>query len=171
MKKQTRSLILQSEGKDTVRQWHISYKRLSTIICAGVCLLGMLLFLTADTLTGYFYRFKINQIRSNYSHIATTLTDLNLQLEILNNKITELEKKDIELRRLSGLPLIDDDIREVGIGGVRLSENFNISLPGKEIDPGVSNLEINIDALSRKVKLELNSFYDIQQKILENKEI
>ena len=131
----------------------------------------MLLFLTADTLTGYFYRFKINQIRSNYSHVATTLTDLNLQLEILNNKITELEKQDTELRRLSGLPLIDDDIREVGIGGVRLSENFNISLPGKEIDPGVSNLEINIDALSRKVKLELNSFYDIQQKILENKEI
>jgi len=171
MKKQTRSLILQSEGKDTVRQWHISYKRLSTIICAGVCLLGMLLFLTADTLTGYFYRFKINQIRSNYSHVATTLTDLSLQLEILNNKITELEKQDTELRRFSGLPLIDDDIREVGIGGVRLSENFNISLPGKEIDPGVSNLEINIDALSRKVKLELNSFYDIQQKILENKEI
>ena len=170
MKKQTRSLILQSEGKDTVRQWHISYKRLSTIICAVVCLLGMLLFLTADTLTGYFYRFKINQIRSNYSHVATTLTDLNLQLEILNNKITELEKQDTELRRLSGLPLIDDDIREVGIGGVRLSENFNISLPGKEIDPGVSNLEINIDALSRKVKLELNSFYDIQQKILENQE-
>ena len=171
MKNQTRSLILQSEGKDTIRQWHISYKRLSTIICAGVCLLGMLLFLTADTLTGYFYRFKINQIRSNYSHVATTLTDLSLQLEILNNKITELEKQDTELRRLSGLPIIDDDIREVGIGGVRLSENFNISLPGKEIDPDVSNLEINIDALSRKVQLELNSFYDIQQKILENKEI
>ena len=171
MKKQTRSLILQTEGKDKVRQWHISYGRLSTIICAGVCLLGTLLFLTADTLTGYIYRFKINQIRSNYSHVSTTLTDLNLQLGILNNKITELEKQDTELRRLSGLPIIDDDIRKVGIGGVRLSENFNISLPGKVIDPDVSNLEINIDALSRKVQLELNSFYDIQQKILENKEI
>ena len=171
MKKQTRSLILQTEGKDKVRQWHISYKRLSTIICACVCLLGVFLFLAADAITGYFYRFKINQIRSNYSHVSTTLTDLNFQLEILNNKITELEKQDTELRRLSGLPIIDDDIREVGIGGVRLSENFNISFPGKEIDPGVSNLEINIDALSRKVQLELNSFYDMRQKIFENKEI
>ncbi|SVE07080.1 uncharacterized protein METZ01_LOCUS459934, partial [marine metagenome] len=78
MKKQTRSLIIQTEGKDKVRQWHIPYGRLSTIICAGVCLLGTLLFLTADTLTGYIYRFKISQIRSNYSHVSTTLTDLNL---------------------------------------------------------------------------------------------
>ena len=41
-----------------------------------------------------------------------------------------------------------------GIGGIRLSENFNISLSGKVINPGISNLEINIDALTRKVKLE-----------------
>jgi murein DD-endopeptidase MepM/ murein hydrolase activator NlpD len=170
MKKRTQSLILQTEGKNKIRQWHISYKKLSAIICTGVCLMGLLLFLTADTLTGYFYRFKLNNIRSNYSHVATTLSELNTQLEILNNKISELEKQDTELRKFSGLPLIDDDIREVGIGGVRLTENFDITFPEKGFNPGVSNLEINVDALARKVKLELNSFYDIHQKILENKE-
>ncbi len=170
MKKHTKSIILQTEGINKIRQWHVSYQKISAIICSCVCLLGILLFLTADTLTGYFYRFKLNRIRSNYVNVTTTLNSLNSQLEILNNKIAELEKQDTELRRFSGLPLIDNDIREVGIGGVRLSENFDIYLPGQEINPEVSNLEINIDALARKVKLELNSFYDIHKKILENKD-
>ena len=170
MKKQTQSLIFQTEGKNKIRQWHFSYKKFAAIICSSVCLLGILLFLTADTLTGYFYRLKLSKIRSNYFHVTTTLTNLNSQLEILNNKIAELEKQDTELRRFTGLPIIDNDIREVGIGGIRLSENFNISLSGKGVNPGVSNLEINIDALTRKVKLELNSFDDIHKKILENKE-
>ena len=91
MKKQTQSLIFQTEGKNKIRQWHFSYKKLAAIICSGVCLLGILLFLTADTLTGYFYRLKLSKIRSNYFHVTTTLTNLNSQLEILNNKIEKLE--------------------------------------------------------------------------------
>ena len=102
--------------------------------------------------------------------MSATLNDLNSELTLLNTKIEVLEKQDEELRKFSGLPIIDSDIREVGIGGARIKDSFDFTYFSEKMDPELYNIENNIDALKRKVKLELNSFNEIYQKILENKE-
>ena len=170
MKKHQKLLILQTEGKNRVRQWHFSFRSIIAFICIVLCFLGSILFFTADSITEIFYNLKLNKIRSEYSNLSTTLNELNSELTLLNTKIEVLEKQDEELRKFSGLPIIDSDIREVGIGGARIKDSFDFTYFSEKMDPEVYNLENNIDALKRKVKLELNSFNEIHQKILENKE-
>ena len=170
MKKNKKTFILQAEGDFKLRQWHISFKKLWLILGGTLCLLVVTLFLTADSLTQYFYQSKLRKFQNNYSHLNTTLDQLNSQLIVLNEKMEDLEEQESELRKFSGLPTIDNDIREVGIGGVWLNESFEIPFAGNNLEANVLDLELNLDALSRKVNLELNSFNEIYEKVKENRE-
>jgi len=170
MKIRNKSILIQSEGKNRISQWHFTLKKIAGVLSLILCLTGAIVFFTADTITEYFYKSKIEKIRSNYSHLNTTLTDLESQLNLLNEKVIELEEQETKLRMVTGLPVINNDFREVGIGGVRLNENFDIFLPGFEKSPDISNLERDVETLVRKVKLELSSFDDIHQKIINNRE-
>ena len=66
------------------------------------------------------------------------------------------------------LPEIDENVRELGIGGVLVNTNPNIDNLLPNLNPSITSLEMDIDALTRKVKLELSSYEEIYDKVQEN---
>ncbi len=156
-----KSYIVQTENRHRVRQWHFTSKTLWGALGISVILVGTLLFFSAEFLTQRLYQAKIRDIREEYSSLSITLAELQNRLGDMSNDIDRIEEKDKAVRTYADLPDIDKDIRQLGIGGMRLDRsNRNIETQSA-IKSKISSIEMDVDQLSRKVKLELASYETI----------
>ena len=150
--------------KDTgVRNYHFSRKFAFTAIGISVLSISTVLFFTANALTGVMYKTKMNNLRSSYEHLSETLTSLQNQLDNVSGEVGVIEEKDQAIRTYAGLPQIDQDVRKLGVGGTDFKVNAIDDIPN-DITNRITEIEMNVNALSRKVKLELNSYnnlYDV----------
>ena len=134
-------------------------------IAIGISVLSIstVLFFTANALTGVMYKTKMNNLRSSYEHLSETLTSLQNQLDNVSGEVGVIEEKDQAIRTYAGLPQIDQDVRKLGVGGTDFKVNAIDDIPN-DITNRITEIEMNVNALSRKVKLELNSYnnlYDV----------
>ena len=155
--------IIVSEKDTGVRNYHFSRKFVFIAIGISVLSISTVLFFTANALTGVMYKTKMNNLRSSYEHLSETLTSLQNQLDNVSGEVGVIEEKDQAIRTYAGLPQIDQDVRKLGVGGTDFKVNAIDDIPN-DITNRISEIEMNVNALSRKVKLELNSYnnlYDV----------
>ena len=155
--------IIVSEKDTGVRNYHFSRKFAFIAIGISVFSISTVLFFTANALTGVMYKTKMNNLRSSYEHLSETLTSLQNQLDNVSGEVGVIEEKDQAIRTYAGLPQIDQDVRKLGVGGTDFKVNAIDDIPN-DITNRITEIEMNVNALSRKVKLELNSYnnlYDV----------
>ena len=155
--------IIVSEKDTGVRNYHFSRKFAFIAIGISVLSISTVLFFTANALTGVMYKTKMNNLRSSYEHLSETLTSLQNQLDKVSGEVGVIEEKDQAIRTYAGLPQIDQDVRKLGVGGTDFKVNAIDDIPN-DITNRITEIEMNVNALSRKVKLELNSYnnlYDV----------
>ena len=162
--------IFQSESEKRVRQWHFTRDRLISRI-AVVTIIGLAgIFFISEWLTGVLYQSKLKEMQGNYSTLSSTLVNLQSRVETLNSQMSLIEEKDKAVRTYADLPQIDESVRALGVGGFSLDETANLDHLIPTFETNVSSLEFSIDELTRKVKLELSSYEDIYDKVIENSE-
>ena len=155
--------IIVSEKDTGVRNYLFSRKFVFITIGISVLSISTVLFFTANALTGVMYKTKMNNLRSSYDHLSETLTSLQNQLDSVSGEVGVIEEKDQAIRTYAGLPQIDQDVRKLGVGGTDFKVNAIDDIPS-DITNRITEIEMNVNALSRKVKLELNSYnnlYDV----------
>ena len=155
--------IIVSEKDTGVRNYHFSRKFAFIVIGISVLSISTVLFFTANALTGVMYNTKMSSLRSSYEHLSETLTSLQNQLDNVSGEVGVIEEKDQAIRTYAGLPQIDQDVRKLGVGGTDFKVNAIDDIPN-DITNRITEIEMNVNALSRKVKLELNSYnnlYDV----------
>lgn len=155
--------IIVSEKDTGVRNYHFSRKFVLSSIALSVLTISTVLFFTANALTGVIHKAKMDNLRSSYEHLSETLISLQTQLDNVSGEVGSIEKKDQAIRTYAGLPQIDKDIRKLGVGGTDFKLNTIDDIPS-EISNRITEIEMNVNALSRKVKLELSSYnnlYDV----------
>ena len=149
--------IIVSEKDTGAKHFHFSHHKLLNLIGITIVIVSVALFFSADAITGFFYKAKIKDIQADYKYLTETLVNLNTQLEEVSDQVVKIEAKDKAIRTYSGLPQIDQDIRQLGVGGTNFRE-FNYNDIPKDFTNKISEIGMNVDALARKVKLELNSY-------------
>ena len=85
----------------------------------------------------------------------------------INARFNKIEEKDNAIRTYAGMPIIDKDIRKLGVGGHLSDVKFSDNL-APIINKELSILEINVEKLSREVSLELTSYNSIYNKVQED---
>ncbi len=160
--------IFQAESDRRVRQWHFSLERLLVRIGVLAVIASAAFYFSADWLTGILYNTKLTEMQHNYSNLSSTVINLQNRVETLNSQISLIEEKDKAVRTYADLPQIDESVRELGIGGVLVNKNTKIDNLLPNFASTITSLELDIDALTRKVKLELSSYEDIYDKVQEN---
>ncbi len=168
MPQKNHKFIFQAESDRRVRQWHFSLERLLTRIGVLTVIVSAALFFSADWLTNILYHTKLTEMQRNYSDLSSTVVNLHNRVETLNSQMSLIEEKDKAVRTYADLPEIDESVRELGIGGVVVNENAKIDNLLPDFTSTITSLEMDIDALTRKVKLELSSYEDIYDKVIEN---
>ena len=159
--------IIVSERDSDVHQYNFSRQRLLTIAGIAVVFVSIGLFLSADALTGILYKAKLKDLRANYHQLTETLVTLQTQLEDVSGKMGTIEKKDQAIRTYAGLPQIDQDVRKMGVGGAVIRKT-NVNDIAPEVTSRISEIEMNVETLSRKVKLELKSYNSLYNKVRDN---
>jgi murein DD-endopeptidase MepM/ murein hydrolase activator NlpD len=160
--------IIISQDDRGVRQRNLTRQRLFTFSAMAVVILAAVFFFSADTLTNVLYKSKLAKVKQNYSMLSTTLEDLQSEVTAMTDNMESIEEKDKAIRTYADMPQIDQDIRKLGIGGVRLAENTSIK---DGLTDRIRSLEMDVQTLSRKVKLELSSYSDIYSKVTEDVEM
>ena len=163
-----KNIIIQKESKTGVRQWHFDRFQVLTFTCIVLMIIGVSLFFVSDQLSHYLYEKRLKEFRTNYVNVSKNLASLKSKLNYLDSQINKIEEKDNAVRTYAGMPIIDKDIRKVGIGGhladaAKFSDNL-----APIINKELSILEMNVEKLSREVNLELTSYTSIYNKVQED---
>ena len=148
------NFIIVSEKDTGLKQFQFSSQKLLLVSTVEVIVIFLALFFSVDTLTNDLYKNKMNDLKANYDHLSKTLLSLQGQLDDVSTQMGSIENKDQAIRTYAGLPEIDKDIRELGVGGTNI-DNKKISMDNipSDITTRISEIEMNVDAMTRKVKL------------------
>ena len=140
--------IIQRESKRHVRQWRFDQGQIIALAGSIFIILSAAIFLLSDLLSYYLYEQRLNEFRVNYNNVVSNLDVLKGRLSLMDKKITNIEDKDRAVRNYAGMPEIDQDIREIGIGG----HAFNTINQSDNLAPAINKelaaLEMNIDILN-----------------------
>ena len=162
-----KNIIIQKESKTGVRQWHFDRIQALTFVCVALTVIGISLFFVSDQLSHYLYEKRLQDLRTNYTNVSKNLDSLKSKLSYLDYQINKIEEKDNAIRTYAGMPIIDKDIRKLGIGGHFSDVKFSDNL-APIINKELSILEMNVEKLSRDVNLELTSYTSIYNKVQED---
>ena len=160
--------IVQKETKHNVYQWRFNQVQIIALAGSMIILLGAITFLLSDFLSRYLYEQRLNEFRLNYEKVANNLDELNDRLSILDGKINIIEDKDRAVRTYAGMPEVDLNIMEVGIGGYATNLGNQPDNLAPVINDELAALEMNIDRLSRQINLEIDSYSSIYKEVKEN---
>ena len=162
-----KNIIIQKESKTGVRQWHFDRTQALTFACIALIVFGVSLFFVSDQLSHYLYEKRLQEFRTNYVNVSKNLDSLKSKMNYLDSQIKKIEEKDNAIRTYAGMPIIDKDIRKLGIGGHLSDLKFSDNL-APIINKELSILEMNVEKLSREVSLELTSYNSIYNKVQED---
>jgi murein DD-endopeptidase MepM/ murein hydrolase activator NlpD len=138
-----------------------------TYACIALIVIGVSLFFVSDKLSHYLYEKRLQEFRTNYANVSKNLDSLKSKLTYLDSQINKIEEKDNAIRTYAGMPIIDKDIRKLGVGGHLADVNFSDNL-APIINKELSILEMDVEKLSREVNLELTSYTSIYNKVQED---
>jgi len=165
---QSMRFVFLKEEDSRIHQWSLSKNSLLAVSILIIVLSAALLFFSADFLTKVLYQSRLTEIRDNNRSLMTMLLKTQNRLDTIEMEMQEIEEKDQALRTYANLPQIDTDIRKVGVGGMRIKKRVNLTELIPDIESKISKVELNLDELSRKVKLEKESFETIYASIRSN---
>ena len=136
------------------------------VVFLCVSIVGTGLFFATDYLTKILYQTKLKNLKRDYSQLSLTLSKLHQQMDLLSTHVINIEEKDRALRTYANMPQIDKDVRKLGIGGMEVVKPVKVENQLSDPASKLIDLEMNVDNLTRKVKLELASYSNIYNKVI-----
>jgi murein DD-endopeptidase MepM/ murein hydrolase activator NlpD len=133
-------------------------------------LLGLAVcFLATNVVAGLLASFLINSRESDSlaqenRRLKDHISQLETRMAGVTQQVSLLEQTDKLLRMMADLPPIDEDVRNVGIGGA----------PTAPVDANLPELTYGlwtVDKLEREVQLQQTSFQEINTKLTANREM
>ena len=147
-------------------QWDFSKRQLFIVVFLCVSIVGTGLFFATDYLTKILYQTKLKNLKRDYSQLSLTLSKLHQQMDLLSTHVINIEEKDRALRTYANMPQLDKDVRKLGIGGMEVVKPVKVENQLSDPASKLIDLEMNVDNLTRKVKLELASYSNIYNKVI-----
>ena len=160
-----RKYILHSESEDDVNQFHFSNAQILVLVTVSLVILGSFLLVGADYISKTLYDKRLKEFRANYSSVVGNVDAIQDRLKELDQQILDIEEKDKAVRSYAGMPEVDIDIRKLGVGGVDHRHPKILNNLAPAVSKEISDLQIDIEKLSRQVNFELASYETIYEKV------
>lgn len=155
------TFVYQSSDGTQIKQIKISKKK----IIIGLLITASIIITTAkytlDFVLDITQNSRIEALKKNNDFLKSRLDEMNNIVENITAQVNQIEKKDDELRMIMGVKELDEDIRNVGIGGSTFEYQLSEEKVNTEYGVEVSDYMNKIEKLDREVKLELSSYNDL----------
>lgn len=161
------SILFIPHQKGKVLETKVSLHLLIFLFLGFVLLFVCTLFFSLDTSGRAFDKLKLRRLQKENGYLQTKLNELNSTISSLKDQMAELIEKEKKVRMVFGLPQVDEQIRELGVGGPMPSRLVNM---GPETER-VNMTEFELEKLLRQAKFEKENFEQVYSSLSERKKI
>jgi murein DD-endopeptidase MepM/ murein hydrolase activator NlpD len=159
------SILFIPHQKGKIREKKVSVPFLIFLLIDLVIIFGFNLFLSLDVSTRALEKLKLSRLEKENNYLEAKLGDLNSAISSLKDQMTELIDKEKKVRMIFGLPEVDAQIRELGVGGPMPSQMVNV---GPEVEQA-EMAESDLEKLLRQATFEKENFEYIYSNLSEKK--
>lgn len=160
MDKKSKILLVWNSRKSP-KSLSLSYRQLVGFLLIAVVTLSVTVVLSFNFFSEMIYQAKISRLKRNNSKLVGTIYDLKTRINQMESEIRVLVEKDVALRTYADFPIIDRDIRKLGIGGKYSFEGDELDQLLPDNDLKMTELASDLDRLTREIKLERISYEEI----------
>jgi len=163
-------LIYFSLGDSSSREVELTWSKFVSLL--GVVSIA-LFFLVSTSLyffTNFYQNLEISSLSKVNDHLRVQLAQMGDKLSYVGERVDDLEAEDDHLRIIADLPKIDEDTRDVGVGGV-LNVNYEIPLVSEDISTEVFEYQEVLGKMLRRLELTKHSRKEIKDRLEQNKTI
>jgi murein DD-endopeptidase MepM/ murein hydrolase activator NlpD len=150
-----------------LRQFSLTPKQFYTYFAVGGFTLLLVLSISIHLVTGLFHDVRIDSLKRNRNDLQKQMISMKEQIALLNAHMTEVENTGDMLRNAVGLPAIDKDVRQVGVGGSYSSEIPEYPYFNDEVNRTAAEDKKDMDKILREMQLERASLQEVHQLVSE----
>ena len=161
------SILLVPHQNGRILETKVSLHILIFLFIGFVLLLSVSLFFSLDASSRAFDKLKLSRLEKENRYLEAKLDELNSATSNLKVQMAELIDKEKKVRMVFGLPQVDAQIRELGVGGPMPSQQINMG-PGTE---RMNLTEFEVEKLLRQARFEKENFEQIYFSLSERKKI
>ena len=164
--------IILINKKDASAQ-ELNFKRFFIYSSISVVMLFFLgiIFISSNNINDFISLKSIQKHRKDNADLTKVIIDQQDKINSLMVEIDEINKRDDNMRGLLKLPIIDKDIRKLGVGGSDSNKedlnNLEYLLPS---NMNLNNIKNDIEFLLRTINLENFSYNQIEEKVFKDRE-
>jgi len=157
-------LIYFSTHGSEVKSVNLTWKRILSIMFSSFVVMLLLVGSSIAIFSDAYHNVRI-------ASLSKTNQILNGQLQLLNNKVAEIEtqmqaveRSDDAMRIKNGLPRLDEDLRRVGIGGAG-EENPELNALPPDLQGQTKLISVAVAELARRLQLHQENIAEVSAKM------
>jgi len=149
-----------------MRSVRFSRSRLILFVITAVAFAGLLIYSSSRILARWFTSMAMVEVLEENLELRQHIDRIGERLVEVDRQLAELVEDDDQLRVLSDMPRIDDDVRQVGIGGA-----VNPEITYSVDDQTIRKLIFDLDKIEREIRLQRTSFLEIERQLSEKSDL
>jgi len=161
LNKNESTIIYLSSDETNIKQLKISRNKIIISLALLIAVIITTAKYSMDFILDITQNSRIESLKKNNEFLKARLDEMNGIVGDITAQVNQIEKKDDELRMIMGVKELDEDIRNVGIGGATFEYQLNVEDINSEHASDVSDYMNKIQKLDRELKLELSSYTDL----------
>jgi murein DD-endopeptidase MepM/ murein hydrolase activator NlpD len=152
----------------SLKQFSLDPRRFILYSSAGSVALVLIVALALQLFTGLFQNLHIDTLEKDKNQLQKELLILKEKIALLNDRMTEIENMDDILRNAAGLPVINQDIRQVGVGGPYVAADDENRYYADELGRTTLEIQSDLNKFERELHLVKNSLKEVSSTLDEN---
>jgi murein DD-endopeptidase MepM/ murein hydrolase activator NlpD len=121
--------------------------------------------ITIGLFTNLFHSYRIKTLENDRAHLQKELLVIKERVVSLADELNAIGRMGDELRNVASLPPIDNDMRQVGVGGPLSYGSLDFGYYPDEISKTAVEIKLDLDKFERAVKLEKSSMEDVASEL------
>lgn len=166
VEEKVRLMYLANNGLD-IKQVSFTWKTFSLFLSGLIVLFIAVASLGIYLLTDIFQSYEISSLENDRERLQTELLVIKERVSELGARLEGVEETGDQLRNVANLDPIDEDVRQVGVGGSAFYGSLNFDYYPDEIGRTAVEVQLDLDKLERAIRLEKTSMTEITQALLD----
>jgi len=159
------SVLIIPHQKGRIREIKISPRTLVLFLVGATLVLSSCMFFSLSGAGGVVDKIKLGRLEKKNELLQAKLDEMNSTISSLQGQMAELIEKEEQVRMVFGLPEVDPQIRELGVGGPMPQNQDYTDQDFEELYLA----ETQLDKLLRQARFEKDNFEEIYSSLSDRK--
>lgn len=164
-----RVIYLSKDGTG-IKQISLNRNKLGLCLIALTLLFGSIIAFALGVFTRLYQNYQIVNLKNDKIYLQNELLVQKEKVATLSTQLGEIETISDELRMAANLSPIDEDTRQVGVGGPSYSGAFDLDYYSDNVSQIAVENSQDLDRIERAILLERSSMAEIKAKLDAQKE-